>query len=709
MTENLTRRDFLKIAAVGTATAAALSGCGTAAKYVKRQPYTEMPEYLLPGQSVYYATTCRECPAGCGIIVRNVEGRAKKIEGNPNHPLNQGATCARGQAALEGLYNPDRIEGTQQQSPRGSGNFQAIGWDKAIEAVSGVFANTPADEIAFLLGLAPDHLLALVSEIANTIGAPAPVRFGAQSMFDGRKTLVEAAEALFGAAMSPHFDIANTEVIFSFGANFMETWLSPVAFSRGFGQMRQGTPGKRGYFVQFEPRMSQTGAVADEWIPVAPGTEGLVAQAIGKLVAELRGTPAAFFSGVDVSAVAAASSVPEETLQRLARIFFNATRKVALPGGAAIAHTNGLQAAQAVLALDAVAGAVGAAGGIFFSEGFAGGDSDIRGLIERMNAGQVKALFIHGVNPLFELPPALGFQAALAKVEKVISFASYPDETAMQADFVLPDHTSLESWGAQVAAAGGDRFIISASQPVVIPFYDTKATADVLLAALPAGTLNYSSEVDYLQKNVPSLIELTGSISAEDARAYWAQWLQHGGWWQPGPSLETPSSVNENAIGAETAQFGGEGELTLLPYPHPLLGDGSLANRPWLQETPDPTTTVMWYPWVEINPEKAKELGVKDDDVVKISSPAGEIEAVVYLYPAIRPDVVAMPFGQGHTALGRYAEGRGSNPLALVTAQFNAAGDLAFAATKVKITPTGKTRKLARRESWAGVYGEGRG
>jgi hypothetical protein len=161
-------------------------------------------------------------------------------------------------------------------------------------------------------------------------------------------------------------------------------------------------------------------------------------------------------------------------------------------------------------------------------------------------------------------------------------------------------------------------------------------------------------------------------------------------------------------LNIEHAEFAGEGEFFFLPFMSPTLGEAG-ANKPWLQELPDPTTTVMWNTWVEINPETAHELGVENDDVVKIISEAGEVEAPVYLYPAIHPEVIAMPFGQGHTAYGRYAQGRGTNPTALLGAHFNEAGDLAFAGMKVRVEKTGRKQSLSRLESRIGVYGEGMG
>ena len=202
-----------------------------------------------------------------------------------------------------------------------------------------------------------------------------------------------------------------------------------------------------------------------------------------------------------------------------------------------------------------------------------------------------------------------------------------------------------------------------------------------------------------------------GAYTAPTAEAFQMLFQQYGGWWQQSAGLEKPAAQDGflQALSQVSPQFAGDPAqypLYLLPFPSPVLGEGSGANRPWLQETPDPMTTVMWNSWVEIHPDTARELGVKSDDVVKITSPAGEVEAVVYEYPAIQPDVIAIPLGQGHTALGRYAQGRGVNVLDLLVNQQNESGNLAFAATRVKVTPTGKTQRLARFESREGIYGK---
>ncbi len=297
------------------------------------------------------------------------------------------------------------------------------------------------------MGMAPDHLFDLVSDLMKANGSPAPVRFGALGMFEARQTLIQAANDMLGKAGLPFFDIGAATLVFSFGANFLETWLSPVAQTRNFAKLRQGNRVQRGYFVQLEPRLSQTGSKADEWIAIKPGSEAQVILAMGKLVAQARGLamPAAF-ANADPGSAAAAADISTDTLQRLADMFASAAKPVAIPGGTALGQSNGLQVAEAVLALNALAGNLGQAGGVYLSPIAPLTDQyhrpatmkEMADFTAKLQSGAIKTLFIHGVNPVFELPKSLGFEEALAKVPQIISFAIFPDETALQADCHLP-------------------------------------------------------------------------------------------------------------------------------------------------------------------------------------------------------------------------------------------------------------------------------
>ena len=740
MSDKFSRRDFLKLAGVGAATTAILTGCGPASRLVKREPYMQMPEYTYNGLSTYYATTCRECAAGCGLIVRTSQGRALKTEGNANNPLNLGKTCARGQATLQGLYNPNRVRGPIKHT-RGERLYDTaadpfndefadatpnMDWDAATQTVADALKNNKPEEIAFLMGMAPDHLFDLVTDLANASGINAPVRFGALSMFESRATLSKAAENLFGQSGMPLFDVGGAHVVFSFGANFLETWLSPVSYTRGFSSLREGLTKRRGTFVQFESRMSSTAGKADEWLPLRPGTEAMVALAIGRLISEIRGIPVPrAFSDVDPLEAASTSGIKLEMLNHLAEMFANSTGALAIPGGAALGQSNGLAVAEAVLALNAVINNFGKPGGVFFSA-LAPNQTEYQRpasakemveFVQKMMDGKIKVLFVHGVNPIFEMPISLEFGGATKYVPQIISFATFPDETAMEADYIFPDHHGLESWGYQRVATGPAQSVLSGAQPVVSPFYNTRATVDVLIAAAQlaggkfAAALPFKDEVEFLHgKIAPLMNETDGYFSAPDLNTFVAYFQQYGGWWKTSDGRSVPNSadvLNRSLSGAEP-KFAGEGKYFFVPFVSPTLAEAG-ANKPWLQELPDPTTTVMWNTWVEINPATADDLGLEDDDLVKITSEAGVLELPVYRYPAIRPDTIAIPFGQGHTAYGRYAEGRGKNPTDLLGQHFNEAGDLAFAGMKVNIVKTGKKQPLSRLESIMGVYGVGLG
>ncbi|PKO17877.1 MAG: hypothetical protein CVU39_05190 [Chloroflexi bacterium HGW-Chloroflexi-10] len=716
MSDKISRRDFLKISGLGITAATVLTGCGPASRYVTRQQYVDMPEYNQTGVSTYYATTCRECPAGCGLVVRTQEGRAIKVEGNPNHPVNQGKVCSRGLTSVQGLYNPDRIGGPQKRT-RGTGELTPVTWGDAIQVITTAF-NDPS-KIAFLFGLQPDHLYDLAMEISQVSGAAIPLRYNTLGTLEGRSTLLQASKEMFGTAQLPYFDMANADVVFSFGANFFETWLSPLAYSRGYRNLRKQNYGKRGFLVSFEARQSLTSGKADLWVPVTPGSEGMVAMAIGKIAAQVQNkTVPEMFANVDIATVSKASGVSENKLKELGEIFGNAEHPLALPGGSALTTSNGVDAGKAILGLNVLAENLGKPGGLFIVSGDAPVSNleEVKSLIQRMNNGEVNTLLIHGVNPIFELPPALGFKAALGKVKTVISFSSFEDETVLESDYVMPDHTGLEAFGYQRVLAGADRATLSSLQPVVQPIHDTRATADILLAAIAnlggdlAAAVNYIDEVDFIQQKITYLIQSGGFYTASELPTFWSKWLQYGGWWKSEAGLRIPSNAGglENSLTFNPPQAVKEDQTFHLVTFGTQMGDGSGANRPWLQETPDPMTTVTWNSWIEIHPETADKLGIHDDDVVEVKSVDGSssLEAIVYRFPAIRPDTVAIPFGQGHTALGRYAEGRGCNPAQVWVTTTNLAGEAAISDTQVTITPTGKRRPLARQESKAGVYGD---
>src|SRR5262245_14618061 len=276
----MNRRDFFKIVTT-TGAAAAAAGCQQATE--KILPLVVPNEQMVPGVASWFSTVCRECPAGCGVIARNREGRTVKLEGNPDHPVNHGALCVRGQAALQGLYHPDRFSGPQR---RDGSTWRPIGWDDALKVA--------AEKLTAARGGGKSRGIVLVSQLEHGSLGTLMDRF-AQALGAGPRVTLEpfgyewmraANKLVFNRDAIPYHAFEDAEVVLSFGADFLETWLSNVGHARGFGQMHGFRAGRAGTFIHVEPRQSITASNADEWVRNAPGTEGMLALAVLKVMVD---------------------------------------------------------------------------------------------------------------------------------------------------------------------------------------------------------------------------------------------------------------------------------------------------------------------------------------------------------------------------------------------------------------------------------------
>ncbi|NGZ95740.1 MAG: nitrate reductase [Nitrospira sp. WS110] len=711
---NLGRRTLFKLAGAATA-GSIIPGCQ---KEVDRLvPYLLPDDQIVPGVANWYASVCSECSAGCGILVRVMEGRAKKVEGNPDHPVNHGKLCAKGQASLQSLYNPDRLrQPLQREGRRGQGTFVPLKWEEGLQRLAQVLRDRREPPLMVTRPLS-GTLARLLSEFMDSIGGT--LYFYAP---DAELPVHAAWRESMGCDGAPFYDLAHADYLLSFGAPFLEHWLSPVAMGIAFGHMRQGRTTVRGRYVHIEPRMSVTAANADQWLPIRPGTEGMLALGIGRLILDGHQSTSSgkelerfrmFYGSVRLEDIESATGLSRDVISRLAHDFVSARAPLAMGGGSACSQTNGTLSLIAINGLNALASSMGRQS---LARGFPCHEprpdrsipwlteQTVFQLVEKQNADAGPVLLLYGCNPLFTMPPSVPIKTLFEQASSVVSFSSFLDESSEYADLLLPDRDPLESWGDYAVESPAQ--VIGLSQPVVTPLYHTKQLGDTILdlsRRLGLGGVQAMTFYDRLRERWRTFLGDKAHDETDDwFEQAWVARLQEGGWWPEEGGAGAPPANFAPSRGFEQARFVGEEReypFVLHPYPSMALGHGEGANRPWLQELPDTLTTVVWGSWIEINPVTARDLGITQGDSVRVISPFGSLTASVVLFPGIHPGVVAMPLGQGHASYGRYAKNRGVNPAELLAPALDGmTGTLAAGATRVRIEPTGTKGRLVTLE-----------
>ena len=740
----LTRRQFLTLMGGSTVGAVVFQACGIPPDELLVESPVEMPEDMVTGLDNWYTTLCRQCPTSEGLVVRVMEGRAKKVEGNVDYPINLGKHSARCEAALQSLYHPDRISGPLVRvGERGARQWEEISWADALGRLTFQLKNLQDEGRQGTMRM-------VTGPMGSRLGMGMVVRsfasrFGAQHVTlepPERANLRAAARSVFGHDALPDFDLENTSYLLSFGADFLNTWGSPVRYARGYGEFRQGER-ERGTLVHVDSRFSMTGANADEWIFVNPGWEGVLALSIAQVIISegmgdsgaadaLTGGGEVDLSRYEPERVAGQTGVSAERIRRIAAEFADHRPSLAIGGGSAAAHTSGLANLTAIYSLNYLVGSVGRPGGVILNpapdiDGIPEAPSsfgDWQRLVSDMDGGEVRVLMVHGADPFYALPASSGFRDASYNVPFIFALATHLDDTAAMADLVLPVHDPLEEWGSDVPDPGPGYRLVGFQQPVVRPFFEsrgihlgTRSFADVILATAQGLELdlevNGETIMEVLQDGARRIFEAGAGVvgttrvsDIPDFRTFWNTALRHGFWRDeaatydgaaPTPPRLPPTPPEPKFSGAE-----GSYPFALIPFASASLTDGRGAHLPWLQATPDPITTATWLTWVEINMRVAEEMGIKEGDVINVRSPHGSIEALAYPHPGGPTGVVSIPMGQGHAAGGRYAEGRGSNVLSILSPlKDSETGALAWAATRVRIEKTGRSSTLPRFENSA--------
>jgi MoCo/4Fe-4S cofactor protein with predicted Tat translocation signal len=626
------RRDFLKFLGFSTAAATLAASCEMPVRRVI--PYAIKPEDITPGVPNYYASTYTDGGDYCAIVIKTRDGRPIKIEGNELSSITKGGTSARVQASVLNLYDKARLR--QPYAEGKEATFEAI--DRRImDALAA--DNRPAVILTSTI-LSPTTK-EIISQFVQKYPNVKHVVYDPVS-YSG---MLQANEASYGKRALPsyHFDKAKT--IVSLGADFLGTWLSPIEFAKQYSSGRKISAANpimsKHYHV--EATHTTTGAKADMRAVCRPSEMGAVAVAL--------------YNAVNGTAPSFASKKLNETITK-------AAADLKKGNGLVVCGANNVAIQSVVNAINSAIGANGTTINWAVTSNYrAGIDADMVALVEQMNAGQVGALLLHNVNPVYTYFDSKKFAAGLDKVPVTVSFAGHMDETAQKCKYVVPDHHFLESWGDAEPKSG----YYSLSQPGIAPLFKTRAFQDSLLTWAGATTAYADIWKQYWMNKLGGQANFDKAL--QDGVIEPAGEMAIGGGSSSG-------DVNA-AIAAIQAMKPGSG-MELVVYEKVSIGHGGVwSNNPWLQEMPDPITKTTWDNYACVSPKKAKELDAelttqtqvaKKKRVVKVTANGQSMMLPVIVVPGMHNDVVAVALGYGRSEkVGRAAANTGKNAYPFVT------------------------------------------
>jgi len=460
------RRDFLKALGFGVG-AVTLAACQKVPVH-KSIPYLIKPEEVTPGVANYYVSSFEGQP----VLVKTREGRPIKIEGNPADMLTRGGLSAQGQASVLDLYNSGRLKG-----PMKDGSETA--WENVDAFVKNQLATIKAGGKGIRIISSTIYSPSTLAVIADFIAQYPSAK---HINYDGVSYtgIIQANQNSFGKAVLPTYRFDKADVIVSFGADFLGSWVLPEAQTLQYVSNRNNKSlenKKMSRHIQFEAGMSLTGSNADVRIPVKPSQEGV---AIINLYNELAGTTLPGTAALTDKATANAVKVVAKEL-------------LAAKGKAlVVAGSNDVATQVLVNAINSLLGSYGATIDLDnVSNKFAGNDSEFIEFINEMNRGEVDAVFFMNANPAYDYYKVKEFTAALAKVKLKVSFADQYDETAQLCGVIAPNHHYLETWGDAQVVNG----YYSVVQPTINPVYNTRQFEHSLLLWLDAPVKDYYTYV----------------------------------------------------------------------------------------------------------------------------------------------------------------------------------------------------------------------
>ncbi|KQR69819.1 TAT-variant-translocated molybdopterin oxidoreductase [Pedobacter sp. Leaf176] len=654
------RRDFLKALGFGLG-AVTLAACQSAPIH-KSIPYLVKPEEVTPGIPNYYTSSFN----GQSILVKTREGRPIKIEPNPNAGEFNRGTDARAQASVLDLYDVSKLKAPVLKS-------EETTWAKIDTYVKSELAKAQAAGKKIRLVSSTVNSPSTNAVIATFVAkypAAKLVQYDAVS-YTG---IIQANQNSFGKAVLPKYNFDKADLIVSFGADFLCTWISGEEFTAQYSTNRSYKSlenKKMSRHIQFESGMSLTGTNADTRVPIKLSEEG----------------PAliALYNAITGNALPGGALPNNTTADKVIKL---AAKELVQNRGKAVVVCGSNDVSTQIL-VNAINAAIGSYGTTIDLDNpcylYAGNDAEFNGLIAEMTRGEVGAIMFLNSNPAYDYLDTKKFEAALKNVPAKISFADRADETASLCDAIAINHNYLESWGDANAYEG----YYSIVQPTINPVFNSRQAEESLLVWADAPVKDYYQFVrsNWESKMLPAL-GITWSNVLEKGVVTVAA--------KPAGTYSFSLSLSAVATSIINSSKALSKDVQLHVYESNPMRDGKNANNAFLQELPDPVSKVTWDNYVALAPKFAESLKVKEFDVVSVKGSNGySVDLPVLIQPGQAQGTASIALGYGRTKVGKAGNDVGKNAFPFVSF---VNGTMQYATT-VTITPTGSYYELAQTQT----------
>lgn len=626
------RRDFLKFLGFSTLAATVAASCEMPVRYAI--PYAIKPdaEKITPGVANYYASTYIDNGEAVSVVVKTKEGRPILVEGNELSKLYKGAVNSKVVASTLGLYDTARLRGPMI-------NNDSIDLMSDIDSQIKEQLASVSNQIVILTGtINSPTTMEAINKFTGKYPQAKHIQFDPVS-YSG---MIIANNNDFGKKALPVYRFDEAQTIFSIGADFLGSWLSPAEFSQQYIKNRKFKSAQpiMSKHYQVEAMMTTTGASADERATCKPSEYGMVALALYKAITA--GTKPSFGS------------------EKLNTIITKAAQELKSTKGLVVCNSNDSNVQSVINAINSAINAYGSTIDFSITSNIKKAvDNDMVQLVNDMHAGSVGAIILHGVNPSYEYYDADKFNEGLAKVKLTISTNDRIDETTEKMTFKVPSHHWLESWGDAEIITGYYSFL----QPTINPLFKTRQFQDSLLVWAGAEENYYTLFNNYWKSKIGSQLNLDKA-------------LQNGVFEPETRTIAAGvSGVSlKPEVEAKVSKPINSGDFEILVYESIAIGHGGVhSNNPWLHELPDPISKVAWDNFIMMSPATAKDktydaelTGINQVDpnkrVLKINVNGKEEELPVVVIPGMHNQVIAVALGYGRSEkVGMAAHNTGKN------------------------------------------------